>query len=105
MVTEVTTDRSVVADYMLVIESADLADLRTIPNDRNCKKGKTGIVRSGDVSIQGMILDSCDDRKLSGVQAMRLLVMCHRRLNENVEGLSKVIESGELVPIFYKHKF
>jgi len=100
MPTEVTIARSVVADYISVIESADLADLRTIANDRNCKKGKTGIVRSGDVSIQGMILDSCDDRKLSGVQAMRLLVMCHERLYSNVVGFSKVTHSGELEAIW-----
>ena len=88
------------ADYISVIETADLDDLRTIPNDRFSKQDKFGKVRIAKVSIKGMILDSFDEGKLSGVQAMRLLVMCHQRLNQNVVGFSKVTDAGELEPIW-----
>jgi len=95
MPTDTTVPRSIFEDFALVIADADLADLRTVPNDIKCKDG-----RFGQVSIQGMILDAIQEHSLSSLHAMRLLVMCNQRLNGHLHGFSKVTDAGDLIPIW-----
>lgn len=92
--TDLITLRPLVDDFAAVIAAADLADLRPVPDDLKCKRGRTG-----QVSIQGMILDAIDDDRLSSVQAGRLLVMCNQRLHGKFAGLCKVTPRGDLMAI------
>lgn len=94
MASDLTTPRTLIDDFASVIAAADLADLRPVPDDLKCKRGRTG-----QVSIQGMILDAIDDDRLSSVQAGRLLVMCNQRLHGKFAGLCKVTPEGDLMAI------
>jgi hypothetical protein len=94
MPTELTTPRSIFNDFADVIAAADLADLRPLPDDLKSKRG-----RSGQVSIQGMILDAMDDDRLDALHAGRLLVMCNQRLHGKFAGLCKVTLEGDLMAI------
>jgi hypothetical protein len=92
MPTELTTARNIFNDFTDVIASADLADLRPLPDDLKSKRG-----RSGPVSIQGMILDAMDDGRLDALHAGRLLVMCNQRLHGKFAGLCRVTREGDLM--------
>lgn len=90
----VTTSRPIIDDFESVIAAANLEDSRPVANDLKCKRG-----RSGQVSIQGMILDAMDDGRLSSLQAIRLLVICNERLHGKFAGLCKVTADGDLMVI------
>lgn len=94
MQTDVSSVRALIQDFESVIAAADLEDLRPVANDLKCKRG-----RSGQVSIQGMILDAMDDGRLSSLQAIRLLVICNQRLHGKFAGLCKVTADGDLMVI------
>ena len=94
MPSDLTTPRNIFDDFAAVIAAADLADLRPLPDDLKCKRG-----RSGPTSIQGMVLDAMEDDRLDALHAGKLLVMCNQRLYGKFAGLCKVTPEGDLMAI------
>jgi hypothetical protein len=94
MLSDITTTRSLFDDFADVIAAADLADLRPLPDDLKSKRG-----RSGQISIQGMVLDAMEDGRLDALHAGRLLVICNQRLHGKFAGLCKVTPEGDLMAI------
>lgn len=91
---DVATHRSLFDDFAAVIASADLADLRPLPDDLRSKRG-----RSGPTSIQGMVLDAMEDDRLDALHAGRLLIMVNQRLHGKFAGLCRVTPEGDLMAI------
>ena len=90
--TAVAATRSTVAEYLALIDSADLKDLRPVEADSQCKKKGRGTV-----GIQGMILDAMDDGRLQGIEAHRLLCALNQKLNGNTVGLCRITPDGDVM--------
>ena len=87
-------ERLIYEDFGALIADAELSDLLPKPADLKSKPEQ-----SGQVSVQGMVLNAMEDAKLSSVEAHRLLVQCNQRIHGNTKGFSQVVTDGGLVPI------
>jgi hypothetical protein len=90
--TAVAATRSIVAEYVALIESAELKDLQPVDADSQCKKNGRGTV-----GVQGMILDAMADGRLEVVDAHRLLCAVNQKLNGNTVGLCRVTPDGDVM--------
>ncbi len=78
--------------FLAFILEADLQDLRLVPDDLRKKDGSRG-----RVSIQGDILDADADRRVTLIQAFRLLLAVQSRLNNGGEGMCTI--GADLSPV------
>lgn len=94
--------RDAVADFMALIEVAEMHDLELMPPVGNNKFSADKMERKPGrppVGIQGKILDAMDDGTITRAQASRLLDHVQARLRGGGPGLSTVDDSGDLTPL------